>query len=247
MISSTLPDLDKLDVEALKALVVAKHGELLEQHKILSSTTQEIEHLKLVIEKYRRMIFGRKSEKLTAQLEQLEFRLEELETAQAADEARQATAEAATPSATQPAAKRRSRPVRKPLPEDLPREVVTHLPPHNCCPDCGGALRQFGEDVSEQLERIPATFKVIRHVRPKFACAACEHVIEAPAPARPIERGLPGPALLAHVLVSKYADHRVSRRRQQQYRCRRTKQEMRVGPSMAAIRSRLQTTACCCR
>ena len=107
----------------------------------------------------------------------------------------------------QAGSKRRSRPARKPLPEDLPREVVTHLPPHNCCPDCGGALRQFGEDVSEQLERIPATFKVIRHVRPKFACAGCERVVEAPAPARPIERGLPGPALLAHVLVSKYADH----------------------------------------
>jgi transposase len=207
MISAALPDLDALDIEALKALVIAQRSQLLEQRKELTSTAQEIEHLKLVIEKYRRMIFGRKSEKLTAQLEQLEFRLEELETAQAADEARQAATEAAAPSSTQPAAKRRSRPARKPLPEDLPREVVTHFPPHNNCPDCGGALRQFGEDVSEQLERIPATFKVIRHVRPKFACAACEHVVEAPAPARPIERGLPGPALLAHVLVSKYADH----------------------------------------
>jgi transposase len=61
--------------------------------------------------------------------------------------------------------------------------------------------------VSEQLERIPATYKVIRHVRPKFACAGCERVVEAPAPARPIERGLPGPNLLAHVLVSKIGDH----------------------------------------
>jgi len=95
--------------------------------------------------------------------------------------------------------------------------VVTHLPAHNCCPDCGGALRQFGEDVSEQLERIPASFKVIRHVRPKFACAACEHVVEAPAPSRPIERGLPGPALLAHVLVSKYADHQPLYRQSQIY------------------------------
>src|SRR5271166_4807714 len=183
MIPASLPDLDGLDPEALKALVFAKHSESLEQHKQLTSNTHEIEHLKLVIEKYRRMIFGRKSEKLTAQLEQLEFRLEELETAQAADEARQAATEAATPSAAQPA-KRRSRPSRKPLPEDLPREVVTHLPPHSNCPNCGGALRQFGEDVSEQLERIPATFKVIRHVRPKFACAGCETVVEAPAPAR---------------------------------------------------------------
>jgi transposase len=207
MIPASLPDLDGLDPEALKALVVAKHSESLEQHKELTSSTHEIEHLKLVIEKYRRMIFGRKSEKLTGELEQLEFWLEELETAQAAEEAAQAATEATQASLTQTDSKRRSRPARKPLPEDLPREVVTHLTAHNCCPDCGGALRQFGEDVSEQLERIPASFKVIRHVRPKFACAGCESVVEAPAPARPIERGLPGPGLLAHVLVSKYGDH----------------------------------------
>ena len=116
------------------------------------------------------MIFGRKSEKLTAQLEQLEFRLEELETAQAADEAAQDAKEASQLGSTQTVTKPPRRPARKPLPEDLPREVVTHLPAHNCCPDCSGALRKFGEDISEQLERIPASFKVIRHVRPKFVC-----------------------------------------------------------------------------
>src|SRR6266702_5090263 len=73
MIPASLPDLDGLDPEALKALVIAKHSESLEQHKELTSSTHEIEHLKLVIEKYRRMIFGRKSEKLTGELEQLEF------------------------------------------------------------------------------------------------------------------------------------------------------------------------------
>lgn len=201
---AALPDLNRLDIEALKALLIAKHNESMEQHK---SDAELIEHLKLVIEKYRRMIFGRKSEKLTGQLEQLEFRLEELETAQAAEEAAQTATEAAQSASNRTDSKRGPRPARKPLPEDLPREVITHLPPHSCCPDCGGALRQFGEDISEQLERIPATYKVIRHVRPKFACAACEHVVEAPAPARPIERGLPGPALLAHVLISKYGDH----------------------------------------
>src|ERR1019366_6298819 len=198
---AALPDLDQLDIEALKALLVAKHSESMEQHQ---SDAELIEHLKLVIEKYRRMIFGRKSEKQTGQLEQLEFQLEKRGPAKAADEA---ATEAAQPSAAQSTTKTRSRPARKPLPEDLPREVITHLPAHNCCPDCGGALRKFGEDVSEQLERIPATYKVIRHVRPKFACAGCERVVEAPAPSRPIERGLPGPGLLAHVLVSKYGDH----------------------------------------
>jgi len=101
-----------------------------------------------------------------------------------------------------PSAEPKTRSRRKPLPEHLPREVVTHAAQGHCCPDCGGQLRQFGEDVSEQLEYIPDSFKVIRHVRPKFACSGCERVVEAPAPSRPIERGLAGPALLAHVLVS---------------------------------------------
>jgi transposase len=68
-------------------------------------------------------------------------------------------------------------------------------------------LRHFGDDVSEQLEYVPESFKVIRHVRPKFACTGCDRVVEAPAPSRPIERGLAGPSLLAHVIVSKFADH----------------------------------------
>ncbi|MDE3063986.1 MAG: IS66 family transposase [Acidobacteriota bacterium] len=192
MTEAALADLDSLDKETLKTLLIRERR----------SDAQQIEHLKLVIEKYRRMLFGVKSEKLAGEFEQLELQLEELETSEAAEQA----AEENNPQ-TQPAARSPRRPRRKPLPEDLPREVVTHLPEHDCCPDCGGALRQFGEDVSEQLERIPATFKVIRHVRPKFACNHCERVVEAPAPSRPIERGLAGPALLAHVLMSKYGHH----------------------------------------
>jgi len=174
MFPAPLPDLDGLDPETLKALLIAKHNESLAQHKQLSSNSQEIEHLKLVIEKYRRMIFGRKSEKLTREFEQMELRLEELETAQAADQAVLQDSEAAA-SPNSDSKSRSSRPRRKPLPEDLPREVITHVPAHDCCPDCGGQLRQFGEHVSEQLERVPATYKVIRHVRPKFACGSCIH------------------------------------------------------------------------
>jgi len=192
MADAALADLDSLDKETLKALLIRERR----------SNALEIEHLKLVIEKFRRMLFGVKSEKLTGELEQLEFRLEELETSEAAEEA----AEEKNPE-TRPADCQRRRARRKPLPEDLPREVVMHMPEHDCCPVCGGALRQFGEDVSEQLERVPATFKVIRHVRPKFACNHCERVVEAPAPSRPIERGLAGPGLLAHVLMSKYGHH----------------------------------------
>ena len=73
------------------------------------------------------------------------------------------------------------------------------------CTDCGGRLRQIGEDVSEQLEYVPARFKVIRHVRPKLACVDVRGIVQAAAPSRPIARGLAGPGLLAHVMVSKYA------------------------------------------
>ena len=209
----TLPELDRLDMEALKALVLAHRterasleAELENQRKIVSeqgrellSRSEQIEHLKLVIEKLRRAMFGKKSEKIVVQLEQLELQLEELESAQAEMEA--------AVEAVAPAAQVKPRSPRKPLPEHLPREVVTHLPQGDCCSGCGGALRKFGEDVSEQLEYIPESFKVIRHVRPKFACNGCDRVVEAPAPSRPIERGLAGPGLLAHVLVSKFGDH----------------------------------------
>jgi Transposase and inactivated derivatives len=209
MDAAALPDLDGLDREALKALVIAQHERLLETGKELSSRSQQIELLKLTIEKLRRRLFGAKSEKVAAQLEQLELELDELETAQACASALSTAHNTEVPV--------KSKPFRKPLPEHLPREVVTHEPEQSCCPDCGGALKQFGEDVSEQLERVPATFKVIRHVRPKFACARCERVVEAPAPARPIERGLAGPALLAHVLVSKYGDHQPLYRQAEMY------------------------------
>lgn len=196
MTVSALPDLDQLNKEALKALLVERHREHVETD---TAQNAQIERLKLVIEKLRRTIFGRKSEKVIVQLEQLELELEERETAQAAAEAKGG--------ATDPDDKPKTRPRRKPLPEHLRRETVTHAPEHTRCPDCGGSLKQFGEDVSEQLEYVPESFRVIRHVRPKFACAACERVVEAPAPSRPIERGLAGPALLAHVLISKYCDH----------------------------------------
>ena len=187
------------ELAALEAEFAAQRQKLAEQGDELRSRSDQIEHLKLLVEKLRRTIFGRKSEKIVVQLEQLELELEELETTQAAAET---IADAARPEAAPTA-----RPRRKPLPEHLRREDVTHAPGQTCCPDCGGSLKQFGEDVSEQLEYVPESFKVIRHVRPKFACTACERVVEAPAPSRPIERGLAGPALLAHVLVSKFCDH----------------------------------------
>lgn len=100
-----------------------------------------------------------------------------------------------------------SRPVRKPLPDHLSRETVEHAPAACSCPDCGGALKRLGEDVAEVLESVPEHFKVIRHVRPKLACTACDTIIQPPAASRPITNGLAGPGLLAHVLTAKYCDH----------------------------------------
>ncbi len=93
------------------------------------------------------------------------------------------------------------------LPPELPRVIRVHAPVSCTCPDCGGALRQLGEDASEQLDYVPGYFQVIRHVRPKLTCRACARIVQAAAPSRPIERGLPTSALLAQVIGAKYADH----------------------------------------
>jgi transposase len=187
-----LPD----DIDALKALLIEQDATVRALQESLVSSTVEIEQLKLLIAKLKRMQFGRKSEKLDRQIEQLELKLEDLQ----ADEGESAT------QAQRNARLPRKPSTRKPLPAHLPREEHVY-PTADACPDCGGSLRQLGEDVSEQLEFIPASFKVIRHVRPKMACSCCDCIVQASAPSRPIERGLAGPGLLAHVMVSKFADH----------------------------------------
>jgi transposase len=188
--SKTLPDLSALDADALKALILVQHAQLL-------SRDTEIEHLQLLILKLKRMQFGHKSEKLDRQIEQLELRLEDLE----------AGPTQIARLGPQPAPVPVSRPARRSLPEHLPRRTETFAPKQEACPDCGGTLRPLGIDVTEILEYIPAHFEVIRQARPKLSCAGCERIVQEPAPSRPIDRGLAGPGLLAHVLVSKYCDH----------------------------------------
>jgi len=163
----------------------------------------EIEHLKFIIAKLRRMQFGRRSEQMDETITQLELSLEELECVRAEHGTNdEVTEHPAEEQEIVPA-----KPRRKPLPDHLPRDSVEHLPSDECCPDCGGALKKLGEDVSEVLEYVPASFRVIRHVRPKLACSACDSIVQAAAPSRPIAKGLAGPGLLAHVLVAKYCDH----------------------------------------
>ena len=198
-----LPDLEHLDPEALKALIRAQHAEILRQNQALLSKDEqllsrdaEIEHLKLLIAKLRREQFGRSSEKLNQQIAQLELRLGELEASRATD----------TPKNEPVGSTSAGRAVRRPLPAHLPREVRTYTP-RSDCPDCGREMKHLGEDVSEMLEYVPEHFKVIRHVRRKRVCLRCDRIVQAMAPSRPIERGIAGPGLLAHVLVAKYCDH----------------------------------------
>ena len=178
---ATLPDLNTLDFAALKALILSQHEQLLSKDEQLASRDTEIEHLKLLIAKLRRMQFGRSSEKLDRQIEQLELRLEELQTSQAENNASNVAAKQSA--VNQPV----SAPARRPLPEHLPRETRKYLPKQEKCPDCGGALKPLGEDVSEILEYVQVRFKVIRQVRPKLACAGCDRIVQAEAPSRPIE------------------------------------------------------------
>ena len=195
--SPALPDLNSLDADALKALVLQQHALVNEKHAELIAHKNEIESLKLLILKLKRMQFGPSSEKLARHIDQLELRLEDLETNRAAKPMSSILESMMAP----------LKPARRPLSDKLPRETETIRPKENTCPDCGGKLHGLGEDVSETLEYVPARFKVIRTVRPKLSCTRCDRILQEPAPNRPIDRGLAGPGLLAHVLVAKYADH----------------------------------------
>lgn len=110
----------------------------------------------------------------------------------------------------------KEQPKRTALPAHLPRREVRHEPASTTC-GCGGALRRIGEDVAEKLDYVPGTFTVERHVRGKWACAACQTLSQAPVPASVIDKGIPTAGLLAQVLVSKYSDHAPLYRQEQMF------------------------------
>jgi len=187
-----LPD----DIEHLKRLVLATMREADAVRAVLIAEQLINEKLRFQIASLKRARYGRSSEQMDEKLAQLSLTIEDLEASHAA----------LPPALQSPAVTQRVKPVRRPLPEALPREQVVHAAAC-ACPECGGALRAAGEDVAEMLEWVPGRYKVLRHVRPKFACERCDTLVQAPAPSRPIARGIAGPALIAHVLVGKYADH----------------------------------------
>jgi transposase len=191
---AALPN-DPAELRALAALLQAE----------VYAKTLQIEKLKAQLAALRRARFGRSSEKLDRDIEQLELLLGDLEAGDA-----EATARAVRAGAEKPARSGTSAAVasgRRPLPEHLPRESVVHAAAP-VCRSCGGTeLRKIGEDRRQVLEYVPSHFKIVEHVRPKLSCRVCETITQAPMPSLPIERGRPGPALIAHVLVSKYCDH----------------------------------------
>ena len=156
-----------------------------------------IEKLKYQLAGMRRHGFGAGSEAL----DQLQLTLEDKEVAQAAE-----ITEIPVDTRSAPEPEPKDQPKRKPLPDHLPRHEEV-LSPGDACGQCGGKLKTPGEDVTEELEYVPGRFVVNRMVRPRMACACCESIQQALLPSCPIERGRPGPGLLAHVLVSRYADH----------------------------------------
>ena len=204
--SLTLPK----NVTALRTFLLnreAEHvAELEAARNGLKEQALQIEQLKARLAKLLRQRFGSSSEKMKGAIDQLELIIGDLEEDLAETTPTEPEPEA-EPSAIEPEiVTRRRKPKRRPLPENLPRDVVDHAPAC-ACPKCGGALRRLGEDVTEVLEYIPGSFRVTRHVRPKMSCRCCESITQPPVPSLPINRGLAGPGLLAHVLVGKFCDH----------------------------------------
>ncbi len=212
-----LPD----NIEALKAALVIERGRRIVAEtdaafaKARASDDQAlIAHLKLQIEKLNRDRYGPRSERTARLLDQLELTLEELETAATEDEL---AAEMAATKTTKVAPFTRKRPSRKPFPDHLPRERMI-IPGPTACACCGGErLSKLGEDITETLEVIPKSWKVIQHVREKFSCRDCEKISQAPAPFHVIARGWAGPSLLAMVLFEKFGQHQPLNRQAERY------------------------------
>jgi transposase len=198
------------DLAAGLAAIASEHARVMAERDSIATELDRVtaelkdlqaanERLQHVLAKLRRNKFGRKSEQLSQ--EQLRFALEEVEASIAGNDA-------AAKKAKGKKARQRRREGRGRLPGHLPRLDVVLNPESDLCPCCAGRMEEIGEDVSERLDVLPAKFQVLRTTRPKLACTACgDQVVQAPAPARLIEGGMPTEAMVAQVLVSRYADH----------------------------------------
>ncbi|EPT1595869.1 IS66-like element ISEc8 family transposase, partial [Escherichia coli] len=192
-------DISSDDIFLLKQRLAEQEALIHALQEKLSNREREIDHLQAQLDKLRRMNFGSRSEKVSRRIAQMEADLNRLQ-----KESDTLTGRVYDPAVQRPLRQTRTR---KPFPESLPRDEKRLLPAAPCCPNCGGSLSYLGEDTAEQLELMRSAFRVIRTVREKHACTQCDTIVQAPAPSRPIERGIAGPGLLARVLTSKYAEH----------------------------------------
>ncbi|MDZ4367049.1 MAG: IS66 family transposase [Afipia sp.] len=203
--ASDLPE----DPHLLKAMIAELQAENAKLTTTLHAHDLIVQALRLQIAKLKKQAFGKSSEKIQREIEQLELALEDVLVSVARqdlvmndqDDPDEEPAAACADTSSRPRPSRRPR-----VSADTPRER-RELDPGNTCPDCGGNLRLVGEDVSEILEMITAKLKVIDVARPKKSCRCCEKMVQAPAPSRPIPGSMASASLLAYVLVSKFDDH----------------------------------------
>ena len=191
-----------------EAKFAERENEFAERENVLSQQISEdqrkIEALQQQLLWLRNHVFGRRSEK-GVPVEQLA-----LPFVNAAGETEEASSDEDDAAAIEVPAHRRKRSGRKPLPENLPRETIELLPADEDlhCQCCGTDKTRIGENRTEELDYVPASFLIREYIRPKYACRKCENgVVQAMLPARPVEKGRPGPGLLAHIVTSKYGDH----------------------------------------
>ena len=201
--TTNLPD----DPAFLKAMIAALLADNAKMSATLQAHDQLIQTLRLRIAKLKKQVFGKSSEKIEREIEQLELALEDLLIATAEgntasiDEADEAASVVPLADTSEKIMRRRPRVSDKAVRER--RE----LDPGSCCPECGGELRLVGEDASEILDMIAAQMKVIEVARLKKSCRCCEKMVQVPAPSRPIPGSMAGAGLLAYILVSKFDDH----------------------------------------
>ncbi len=186
----------RLDLDNLPVDTALLHQLVRDMASVVDHRNDEIERLQAIIKKLQRMQFGRSAERLDP--DQLALALEDLD-------ADIGQIEQSRPVIFEGTIDRQ--PHRKPLPDHLPRDEVMLDIADGACPACHGALHSIGESVSEMLDWVPAQLRVMRIVRPKYACRACGTITQISAPERVIAGGLATPALLTQVLIAKYCDH----------------------------------------
>ena len=181
----------KGEVETLKR-------QLAHRDELIAQLVDEIARLK-------RAQYGRSSERFDPAAEQVQLALDDLRESESTGDG--SSSEQPAPPAPRGPNVVPLRRAPRAFPKHLPREDIVHEPSSCQCEACGTAMRKLGEDISEVLDFVPSYIRILRHIRPKLSCPKCSTVVQAPAPSRPIDRGMASASLLAHVAVSKFSDH----------------------------------------